>query len=85
MLKSTKFPAATVTAPDTVHADPGATEHANAVSAILPGTPCLSVTLIVFDWREKTLSWVAEQPAGTQVNTESASFAADDEFALFTE
>ena len=82
-LKSTKFPAATVTFPDAVHAAPGATEHTNAVSAILPGVPCRSVTLIVFDCRENTLNCVAEQPAGTHVNTESDSLAA--EFALFTE
>jgi hypothetical protein len=37
----------------------------------------------VFDWRENTLSCVAAQPAGTQVNTDSVSLAA--EFALFTE
>jgi hypothetical protein len=82
-LKSTKFPAATVTFPVTVHAEPGATEHTSAVSDMLPGVPRRSVTLIVFDWREKTLSCVAAQPAGTQVNTESASLAAA--FALFTE
>jgi hypothetical protein len=39
--------------------------------------------LIAFDCREKTLSCVAEQPAGTHVSTESASVAA--EFALVTE
>jgi hypothetical protein len=39
--------------------------------------------LIVLDCREKTRNCVAEQPAGTHVNTESASIAA--EFALFTE
>jgi hypothetical protein len=82
-LKSTKFPAPTVTFPDTVHAAPGATKHTSAVSAILPGVPCRSVTLIVFDCRENTLSCVAEQPAGTHVNTESVSLAA--EFSLFTE
>jgi hypothetical protein len=37
----------------------------------------------VFDCREKTLNCVAEQPAGTHVNTESDSPAA--EFSLFTE
>jgi hypothetical protein len=53
------------------------------VSAIFPGVPCRSVTVIVLDCREKTLNCVAEQPAGTQVSTESVSVAA--EFALFTE
>jgi hypothetical protein len=38
---------------------------------------------MVFDCREKTLSCVAAHPAGTHVNTESVSAAA--EFALFTE
>jgi hypothetical protein len=83
MLKSTKFPAAIVTFPLTVHDEPGATEHASAVLAILPGIPSRSVTLIVFDCRENTFNCVAVQPAGTHVNTESASLAA--EFALFTE
>ena len=84
IFKSTKLPAATVTFPDTVHEDPGATEHAIDVLAMLPGVPCRSVTLIVFAVsRENTLNCVAEQPAGTHVNTESASVAA--EFALLTE
>jgi hypothetical protein len=39
--------------------------------------------VIVFDCREKTLNCVAAHPAGTHVNTESASLAA--ELALFTE
>jgi hypothetical protein len=82
-LKSTKFPAATVTFPDAIHAEPGATEHTSAVSDMFPGVPCRSVTLIVFDWRENTFNCVAAQPAGTHVNTESASLAAA--FALFTE
>jgi hypothetical protein len=67
-----------------VHEDPGVTEHASGVFAILPGVPSRSVTVIVFAVsRENTLNCVAEQPAGTQVKTESASVAA--EFALFTE
>jgi hypothetical protein len=67
-----------------VHEDPGPTEHASDVFAILPGVPSRSVTLSVFAVsRENTLNCVAEQPAGTQVKTESASVAA--EFALFTE
>jgi hypothetical protein len=70
--------------PDTVHEDPGATEHTNDVFAMLPGVPSRSVTFSVFTVsRENTLNCVAEQPAGTQVKTESASVAA--EFALFTE
>jgi hypothetical protein len=66
-----------------VHADPGFTEHASPVSAIFPGVPCRSITLIVFACRENTLNCVAEQPVGTHVKTESASVAA--EFAPFTE
>jgi hypothetical protein len=83
MSMSTKFPDAIVTFPVTVHDEPGATEHASAVLAILPGVPSLSVTLIAFDCRENTFNCVAVQPAGTHVNTESASVGA--EFALFTE
>jgi len=48
-LKSTKFPGATVTFPDAVHADPDATEQASVVFAMLPGVPCRSVTVIVPD------------------------------------
>jgi hypothetical protein len=44
--KSTKFPGATVTFPDAVHADPDATEQASVVFAMLPGVPCRSVTVI---------------------------------------
>ena len=82
-LRSTNAPAATVTFPVAVQADPGATEQIRGVSDILPGVPCLSVTLIVFDCRENTLSCVAAQPAGTQVNTESVSVA--EELVLLTE
>jgi hypothetical protein len=82
-LKSTKFPAATLTFPDTVHPTPGAAEQTSGVSAILPGVPWRSVTLIVFDWRENTLNSEAVHPAGTHVRTESASLAA--EFALLAE
>jgi hypothetical protein len=83
-LRSTNSPAPTVTFPVAVQADPDATDkHAKAVSAILPGIPCRSVTVIVLDCREKTLNCVAEQPAGTHVNTESDSLAA--ELALVTE
>jgi hypothetical protein len=83
MLKSTKFPAAIVTFPVARHEDPEATEQVSVVSDRLPGVPWRSVTLIVFDCRENTLNCVAEQPAGTHVNTESLSLA--DEPALFTE
>jgi hypothetical protein len=72
-----------VTFPVAVHAAPDATEQASVVFAILPGVPSRSVTLIVFDCREKTFICVAEHPAGTHVNTASDSLAA--EFALFTE
>jgi hypothetical protein len=83
-LRSINSPAPTVTFPVAVQADPDATdEHTKAVSAILFGVPCRSVTVIVLDCREKTLSCVAEQPAGTHVNTESVSVAA--ELELFTE
>jgi hypothetical protein len=83
-LKSTKSPAATVTFPDTVHEAPGLTEHTSDVFAMLPGVPSRSVTVSVFAAsRENTLNCVAEQPAGTHVNTGSVSVAA--EFALFTE
>ena len=51
---------------------------------MLPGVPSRSVTVSVFAVsRENTFSCVAVQPAGTHVNTESASVNA--EFALFTE
>jgi hypothetical protein len=82
-VKSTKFPAATATFPFSVQDPPGATVQTSEVFAILPGVPCRSVTVIVFDCREKTLNCVAEQPAGTHVSTESVSLAA--ELALFTE
>jgi hypothetical protein len=49
-LKSTKFPGATVTFPEALHADPDATEEqASVVFAMLPGVPCRSVTVIVPD------------------------------------
>jgi hypothetical protein len=82
-LISTKFPAATATLPVAVQLPPEATEQANPESAMLPGTPCRSVTLIVFDCCENTVSRVAVQPAGTQVNTAAPSLAL--EFELFTE
>jgi hypothetical protein len=72
-IKSTKFPAATATLPDTVHAVPDAAEHDNDVSAIAVGVPCRRITVTVFAWRENTLNCVAVQPVGTQVSTESPS------------
>jgi hypothetical protein len=50
---------------------------------MLPGVPCRSITLIVFDCRENTLNCEAVHPAGTHVNTESDSLA--DEFGVLTE
>ncbi len=82
-LRSTKFPAAIATLPVLVQLPPEVTEQTKAVSAMLPGTPCLSVTLIIFDCCENTVSRVAVQPAGTHVNTAAPSLAL--EFELFTE
>jgi hypothetical protein len=48
-LKSTKFPGATVTFPDTVHADADVTWQASVVFAMLPGVPCRSATVIAPD------------------------------------
>src|SRR5277367_5645548 len=82
-LKSTKFPAAIATLPVATHEDPEATEHPSPVSAIPPDVPCRNITLIVFDCRENTLNCEAVHPAGTHVNTESASLA--EEFPPLTE
>src|SRR5947209_14388203 len=82
-LRSTNSPAPTVTLPVAVQAAPDAAEHVRAVSAILPGVPIRSITVMLFDCREKTLNCVAAHPAGTHVSTESVSVAAA--FALFTE
>jgi hypothetical protein len=72
-IRSTKFPAATATLPVAIQADPKVTEQAIAVSAIVVGVPCRNVTVIVFDCCENTLKFVAVQPAGTHVNTDTAS------------
>src|SRR5438067_1930682 len=70
--RTTNAPAPTVTLPVAVQAAPDSAEHVNAVSAILPGVPMRTVTVMVFDCREKALNCVAAHPAGTHVSTESA-------------
>src|ERR1017187_3725758 len=71
MLRSTKLPAGTGTLPNAVQGAPGDTVQVSAVSAILPGAPTRSVTVIVFVCWEKTFSAVAVHPAGTQVNADA--------------
>jgi hypothetical protein len=75
MLKSKKLPAATGTLPVTVQLPPEVATHANTVFTMLPTAPFRSVTVTVFDCREKTVSEVAVQAAGTQVCTASPSLA----------
>ena len=82
-LRSTKFPSGTTTDPVTEQADPEATEQTIVVSAICPGVPCRSITVIVFDCCENTLRFVAVHPAGIHVSTGPVSDALT--FELFTE
>jgi hypothetical protein len=65
----------TTTDPAEVQLEPLETEQLIAVLAIVPGVPLRSVTVIVFDCREKTESFVAVQPVGTHVRIESDSVA----------
>lgn len=82
-LRSTKFPSGTTTDPVAEQEDPEAAEQTIPVSAKCPGVPCRSITVIVFDCCENTLSFVAVHPAGIHVSTGPVSVAPT--LALFTE
>jgi hypothetical protein len=75
IVKSRKSPAATVTEPFDVQLELVLTEQLSAVPAIDPGVPMRSVTVIVADCCEYTLSCVAVHPNGTQASTDADSDA----------
>jgi hypothetical protein len=83
MFRSTKPPAAIGTLPVAVQLEFEAAEQAREVLVILPGAPCRSVTVMVADCWEYTVSDVAVQPEGTQVNTDA--FSLELAAVLFTE
>ncbi len=75
IVMSTNCPAVTVTDPVDVQLEFVLTEQLSAVFAIDPGVPTRSVTVIVADCCEYTLSCVAVHPSGTHASTLAPSDA----------